>query len=67
MMYHEGKKVKKVEGVPPQVDQIIKNIEADVESGGHSNSDSKTQTVVGTTTPADPEKARTLGKPTSGL
>jgi hypothetical protein len=55
MMFHEGKKIKKVEGVPPQEDQTTKNIEADVESAGNSNSDSKRQTVVGTTA-TDPEK-----------
>jgi hypothetical protein len=57
MMFHEGKKIKKVEGVPPPEDQKIKNIEADGdgESGGNSNPDSKRQTVIGTTS-TDPEK-----------
>ena len=64
MMFHEGKKIKKVEGVPPKVNEVMKDIEASVESGGKTDSDSKPKDGE---VPANLEKASTVDKSAYGV
>jgi hypothetical protein len=65
MMFHEGKKIKKVEGVPPKTDEVIKDIEASVESGGKTDADKKIKSDG--EIPTNLEKASTVDKSAYGV
>jgi hypothetical protein len=64
MMFHEGKKVKKVEGVPPKVDESVKGMEADMELGGKTDLDSKLKS--NSSGPTNLQKATSVDKSANG-